>query len=185
MSDNVLVIGSGGREHCLAWKLAQSKHVRKVYVAPGNGGSCQEYNTSTDKIENVASVNVADHSAVKLFCSEASVDLVIIGPEAPLAEGIVDYLSKNDIPCFGPTKDAARIETSKAFAKDFMIRHGIPTARYQSFTDCEKACQHIRTAGYPALVVKASGLAAGKGVIVAQNADEAEKAVVDILQVVS
>ena len=182
MSDNVLIIGSGGREHCLAWKFAQSEHVQKVYVAPGNGGSCQDYNNFTDKIENAASVNVADHSTVKSFCSEANVDLVIIGPEAPLAAGIVDYLSKHGIPCFGPTKRAAKIETSKAFAKDFMMRHSIPTARYQSFTDCELACKHIRTVGYPALVVKASGLAAGKGVIVAENSDEAEKAVVNILQ---
>ena len=185
MSDNVLVIGSGGREHCLAWKLAQSEHVRKVFVAPGNGGSCQENNNFTDKIENVASINVADHSTVKSFCSETNVDLVIIGPEAPLADGIVDFLSKHGIPCFGPTKDAARIETSKAFAKDFMIRHDIPTARYQSFTDCESACKHVRTAGYPALVVKASGLTGGKGVIVAKDSEEAEKAVVDILQVLN
>lgn len=183
MSDNVLVIGSGGREHCLAWKLAQSEHVRKVYVAPGNGGSAQENNNSMDRIENVASINVADHSTVKSFCSEANVDLIVIGPEAPLAEGIVDYLSKCDIPCFGPTKDAARIETSKVFAKDFMTRHSIPTARYQSFTDCESARKHVRTAGYSALVVKANGLAGGKGVIIAENADEAEKAVVNILQV--
>lgn len=183
MSDNVLVIGSGGREHCLAWKLAQSEHVQKVYVAPGNGGCSREGNRFADKIENVAKVNVADHSTIKSFCSEASVDLVVVGPEAPLAEGIVDYLSKFGIPCFGPTKKAARIETSKAFAKDFMIRHGIPTARFKTFTDCKLACSHVRSAGYPALVVKASGLAAGKGVVVAQHADEAEKAVVNMLQV--
>ena len=183
MSDNVLVIGNGGREHCLAWKLAQSEHVENVFVAPGNGGCAQENNTSTSKIENVVSINVADHSTVKSFCLEANVDLVVIGPEAPLAEGIVNFLSESDIPCFGPKKDAARIETSKAFAKDFMTRHGIPTARYQSFTDAKMAIEHIRTAGYQALVVKASGLAAGKGVVVAKDADEAEKAVVDMLQV--
>ena len=184
MSDNVLVIGSGGREHCLAWKLSQSHHVRKVYLAPGNGASAKGNTNSLEKIQNVATINIADHSTVKSFCSEANVDLVVIGPEAPLAEGIVDFLSKHNIPCFGPTKDAARIETSKAFAKDFMMRYGIPTARYQSFTDCELACRHLRTADYPALVVKASGLASGKGVIVAESVDAAEKAVIDMLQVI-
>lgn len=185
MSDIVLVIGSGGREHCLAWKLAKSKHVSKVFVLPGNGGSKTDemYYCSTTKIENVTSISIAEHSEVKAFCLKMKVSLVVVGPEAPLADGIVDYLSGHGILCFGPTKEAARIETSKAFAKDFMSRHGIPTAQFKTFADCKSACEHIRTVGYPALVVKASGLAAGKGVIVAKDCDEAEKAVVDMLQV--
>ena len=181
MSANVLVIGRGGREHCLAWKLSQSPYVRRVYVAPGNGAFAGKENA--DKVESVSTVKVDDYSAVGAFCSEMNVDLVVIGPEAPLAEGIVDYLSYHNVACFGPTSAAARIETSKAFAKDFMVRHGIPTARYQTFTDSKLASKHVHTVHYPALVVKASGLASGKGVIVANSADEAEQAVYDIMTV--
>ena len=183
MSDHVLVVGAGGREHCLAWKLAQSEHVEKVFVAPGNGGTSQENVGCGGKMENVPSINLADHSSVKILCSENKIDLVVIGPEAPLADGLVDSLTAEGIACFGPTKDAARIETSKAFAKKFMEKYGIPTARWKAFTDSDLAIEHIRSAQYPALVVKASGLAAGKGVIVAETVEEAEKAVIDILQV--
>lgn len=182
MSDHVLVIGGGGREHCLAWKLAQSEHVQKVFVAPGNGGT--NHRSSGEKIENLACPNLADHSSVKTLCLKNKVDLVVVGPETPLADGLVDFLVAEGIACFGPTRDAARIETSKAFAKEFMTKYGIPTARWQVFTDSDLACEHIRSADYPALVVKASGLAGGKGVIVAETVEEAEKAVRDILQVV-
>lgn len=183
MSDHVLVIGGGGREHCLAWKLAQSQHVEKVLVAPGNGGTSVENKSRNSKIESVTSLNLTDHASVKHLCSKNKIDLVVVGPEAPLADGLVDFLTAEGISCFGPTKEAARIETSKAFAKEFMTKYDIPTARWKAFKDSDLACEHIRTANYPALVVKVNGLAAGKGVIVAQTMEEAEKAVRDFLQV--
>ena len=180
MRDKVLIIGGGGREHAIAWKLAQSNHVGRIFLAPGNAGTRDE-----PKMENVANVEPNKHESVVKYCLENSIDFVIVGPEAPLANGLADSLKKANVPCFGPSKAAARIEASKAFSKEFMQRHQIPTARWQAFTEVDKACEHIRTASYAALVVKASGLAAGKGVVVANDKDEAEKAIREMLQVTS
>lgn len=163
----VLLIGSGGRENALAWKLAKSSLVEKVFVAPGNAGT-----HDGRKMENV-DLNVKDFEAVSNWCQQGGVTLVVVGPEDPLADGIADHLSKRGIGCFGPCAAAAQIEASKDFAKQFMVRHDIPTARFQSFTDAEAACKHINSAEYSALVVKASGLAAGKGVVVARSKEEA------------
>lgn len=180
MGDRVLLIGSGGREHALAWKLAQSNHVSRIFVAPGNAGT-----EAIAKVTNIPSseLNSTQHENVITFCKENQIDFVVVGPEAPLANGISDSLQKADIMCFGPSKEAARIESSKSFAKDFMKRRDIPTARFENFTNFDKAIEHIRNADYPALVVKASGLAAGKGVIVAKDKLEAEEAVQDMLKV--
>lgn len=181
MGDRVLVIGGGGREHSLAWKLAKSVHVSRVFLAPGNAGTCD-----SSKMENLppSCINANDNESIVKYCSQNNIDFVVVGPEAPLANGVADYLNEANIPCFGPTKAAARIESSKVFAKEFMQRYDIPTARWKSFTEVEEACEHIRTADYPALVVKASGLAAGKGVIVARDKEEATKAVKEILLVI-
>ncbi|KAM4700354.1 trifunctional purine biosynthetic protein adenosine-3 [Discoglossus pictus] len=176
MANRVLVIGSGAREHVLAWKLAQSAHVQEVLVAPGNAGTAR-----CGKISNTA-VSVDDHSQLIEFCKSNNIALVVVGPEAPLAEGIVDVLTAAGIRCFGPSAKAAQLEASKSFSKDFMDRHSIPTARWKSFTDATEACDFIRSASFPALVVKASGLAAGKGVIVAANKEEACAAVQDMMQ---
>ncbi|XP_078001526.1 trifunctional purine biosynthetic protein adenosine-3-like [Glandiceps talaboti] len=176
MGDKVLVVGSGGREHTLAWKIAQSDLVSEVIMAPGNAGT-----KNKGKIDNAA-VPVGDHKKLADWCKENNIALVVVGPENPLADGIADVLAANNVPCFGPSAKAAEIEASKDFAKSFMDRHKIPTAKWQSFTDAESACQHINNAPYKALVVKASGLAAGKGVIVASDKDEACKAVKEIVQ---
>uniref|UniRef100_A0A7N8XX35 Trifunctional purine biosynthetic protein adenosine-3 n=1 Tax=Mastacembelus armatus TaxID=205130 RepID=A0A7N8XX35_9TELE len=173
MAERVLVVGSGGREHALAWKMAQSPQVQQVLVAPGNAGTA-----NCGKIK----VSISNHTILAQFCKDHHVGLVVIGPEVPLAAGIVDDLTAAGVPCFGPTAKAAQLEASKSFSKAFMERHGIPTARYGSFTDPQKACDYIRTADFPALVVKASGLAAGKGVIVARDRDEACQAVMDIMK---
>ena len=180
MGDKVLIVGGGGREHAIAWKLAQSNHVGTILVVPGNAGTaCQP------KTQNVLSsiLNQNDNGSVVKYCVENKVDFVIIGPEAPLANGLGDCLRESNIPCFGPSRSAARIESSKQFAKEFMQRHNIPTARWKAFTDAEQACKHIELSDYEALVVKASGLAAGKGVVVAECKEEAMKAVKDMLQV--
>ncbi|NXH85241.1 PUR2 protein, partial [Edolisoma coerulescens] len=176
MAERVLVIGSGGREHALAWKLAQSPHVKHVFVAPGNAGTADN-----GKISNSA-VPVSDHAAVAQFCRDQDIRLVVVGPEVPLAAGIVDDLTAAGIRCFGPTAKAAQLESSKSFSKAFLDRHEIPTARWKAFTDPKAACSFINSANFPALVVKASGLAAGKGVIVASTKEEACKAVTEIMQ---
>ncbi|XP_021484297.1 trifunctional purine biosynthetic protein adenosine-3 [Meriones unguiculatus] len=176
MAAQVLVIGSGGREHTLAWKLAQSHHVSQVLVAPGNAGTA-----CSGKISNAA-VSINDHSALAQFCKDEKIELVVVGPEAPLAAGIVEDLTSAGVRCFGPTAQAAQLESSKKFAKEFMDRHGIPTAQWRAFTKPEDACSFIMSANFPALVVKASGLAAGKGVIVAKDKSEACRAVQEIMQ---
>uniref|UniRef100_A0A8C9SY51 Phosphoribosylglycinamide formyltransferase n=1 Tax=Scleropages formosus TaxID=113540 RepID=A0A8C9SY51_SCLFO len=177
MAERVLVIGGGGREHALAWKLAQSPHVQQVLVAPGNAGTA-----NCGKISN-SEVSVTNHSILAQYCKDHNVALVVVGPEVPLAAGIVDDLTAAGVLCFGPTARAAQLEASKSFSKSFMDRHSIPTARWSSFTDSQEACNFIQGAEFPALVVKASGLAAGKGVIVAGNKDEACQAVRDIMKV--
>ncbi|XP_069616903.1 trifunctional purine biosynthetic protein adenosine-3 [Ranitomeya imitator] len=176
MTETVLVIGSGAREHALAWKLAQSSHVKQVLVAPGNAGTANK-----GKISN-SDVATNDHNRLIEFCKSGNVSLVVVGPEAPLAAGLVDDLTAAGVRCFGPTAKAAQLESSKSFSKDFMVRHGIPTAKYKSFTNPEEACDFITSADFRALVVKASGLAAGKGVIVAGSKEEACKAVKEIMQ---
>ncbi|MED5493594.1 MAG: phosphoribosylamine--glycine ligase [Pseudomonadota bacterium] len=170
---NVLIIGSGGREHALAWKVAQDERVEKVFVAPGNAGTAIEA-----KCENVA-IDVLDLDQLVAFAKD-NVSLTIVGPEAPLVAGVVDRFREHGLPCFGPTAGAAQLEGSKAFTKDFLARHQIPTAEYQNFTDVEPALAYLREKGAP-IVIKADGLAAGKGVIVAMTLDEAEAAVRDML----
>ena len=164
----VLVIGSGGREHALAWKLAQSPKVQRVVVAPGNGG------TALDAA--LRNVPITDIAALADFAANEKIALTVVGPEAPLAAGVVDLFRSRGLRVFGPTRAAAQLESSKAFAKDFMQRHGIPTARYASFTEAAAAHAHVAQHGAP-IVVKADGLAAGKGVVVAMSADEAHAAV--------
>ncbi|KAJ8350812.1 hypothetical protein SKAU_G00259420 [Synaphobranchus kaupii] len=176
MAERVLVIGSGGREHALAWKLAQSPHIQQVLVAPGNAGTAD-----CGKISN-SGVSVSNHSILAQYCKDHNVGLVVVGPEVPLAAGMVDDLTAAGVPCFGPSARAAQLEASKSFSKSFMDRHGIPTARWKSFTDPQEACCFIQGADFPALVVKASGLAAGKGVIVARDKEEACQAVQDIMK---
>jgi phosphoribosylamine--glycine ligase len=170
----VLVVGGGGREHALAWKLAQSPRVETVYVAPGNAGTARE-----PGIENVA-IGAEDLDALLAFARERAIDLTVVGPEAPLVAGIVDRFSEAGLRCFGPSAGAAQLEGSKTFCKDFLARHAIPTAAYASFTDVDEAVAYIRAQGAP-IVVKADGLAAGKGVILAQSEDEAIAAVRDML----
>jgi phosphoribosylamine--glycine ligase/phosphoribosylaminoimidazole synthetase len=165
---NVLIVGSGGREHALAWKLAQSERIRRVFVAPGNGGTA----AAGDKIENVAIAESAIDDLIS-FAGSNDVSLTIIGPEAPLVAGIVDCFEEAGMRCFGPVAGAARLEGSKLFSKELMSRTGIPTAEYKSFTDHDEALAYLRAAKEP-LVIKASGLAAGKGVIVPNSAAEGE-----------
>jgi len=171
---NILVVGSGGREHALAWKLAQAEHVSRVFVAPGNAGTHREA-----AIENVA-LDVMDFEGLARFAQEQDCALTVVGPEAPLVAGIVDFFSEKKLRCFGPTQAAAQLEGSKAFTKDFLARHNIPTGAYANFTEVEPALAYIREHGAP-IVVKADGLAAGKGVIVAETEAEAEAAVIDML----
>ncbi len=170
----LLVIGSGGREHALAWKAAQNPQVETVYVAPGNAGTALE-----EKLQNVA-IDVMDFAALANFAKEEEIALTIVGPEAPLVEGVVDYFAERGLRCFGPGKGAAQLEGSKAFTKDFLARHNIPTAEYENFTEIEPALAYLREKGAP-IVVKADGLAAGKGVIVAETLEQAEEAVRDML----
>ena len=168
----LLVIGGGGREHALAWKLAQSPDVETVFVAPGNAGTAVE-----PKLRNLP---LTAHAGLIAFCRAEKIAFTVVGPEAPLAAGIVDDFRAAGLPVFGPTRAAAQLESSKDFAKAFMQRHGIPTAQYQTFADAEAAHAYIREKGAP-IVIKADGLAAGKGVIVAMNEDEAHAAVDDML----
>ncbi|MCF6362447.1 MAG: phosphoribosylamine--glycine ligase [Gammaproteobacteria bacterium] len=170
----VLVIGSGGREHALAWKAAQSPRVEKVFVAPGNMGTALE-----PKVENVA-IGVEDIDALVAFARDNDIAQTIVGPEVPLVLGVVDAFRDAGLRCFGPTRSAAQLEGSKAFTKDFLARHNIPTATYGNFTDTETAVAYIHQQGAP-IVIKADGLAAGKGVILAQTEDEAITAVKDML----
>jgi phosphoribosylamine---glycine ligase len=174
MTMKVLIIGGGGREHALAWKVAQSAHVEKVFVAPGNAGTATEA-----RCENVA-IAADDIDGLLNFAQTNKIDLTIVGPEAPLVIGVVDRFSAAGLRCFGPTRGAAQLEGSKAFTKDFLARHKIPTAAYGNFTDVAKAEAYIRAHGAP-IVVKADGLAAGKGVIIAQTVEEAIAAVRDML----
>ncbi|PLW81073.1 phosphoribosylamine--glycine ligase [Kineobactrum sediminis] len=170
----VLIIGSGGREHALAWKAAGENTVEQVYVAPGNAGTATE-----PGVQNLA-LDIMDFAGLADFAERESVALTIVGPEAPLVNGIVDYFSARGLRCFGPGKGAAQLEGSKAFTKDFLARHHIPTAAYANFTDLEPALAYVRAQGAP-IVIKADGLAAGKGVIVAETLAEAEAAIVDML----
>jgi phosphoribosylamine--glycine ligase len=163
---NVLIIGSGGREHALAWKAARSDRVEKVFVVPGNAGTARE-----TKVENVA-IGTTDLDELVAFARARRVGLTVVGPESPLVEGITDAFTEAGLTCFGPTRNAAQLEGSKAFAKDFLARHHIPTARYRTFTEMESAKAYIRAQGAP-IVVKADGLAAGKGVILARSESEA------------
>ena len=174
-SRTILVVGSGGREHALAWKLAQSPQVGQIWVAPGNGGTAGD-----GVIRNVA-IAAEDGPALLAFAQSHGVDLTVVGPEAPLAAGVVDLFQAAGQRIFGPTQAAAQLESSKAFAKDFMWETGIPTAGYVILDDYDAALEYVRQAERP-LVVKASGLAAGKGVIVCDDMLHAEQAVFDLLR---
>ncbi|MCF2907635.1 phosphoribosylamine--glycine ligase [Pseudoalteromonas sp. DL2-H2.2] len=171
---NILVIGSGGREHALAFKAAQNPSVKTVFVAPGNAGTALE-----PKLQNVA-IGVEDIDALLAFAKENKVELTIVGPEAPLVIGVVDSFREAGLAIFGPTQGAAQLEGSKSFTKDFLARHQIPTAAYQTFEEIEPALAYVKAQGAP-IVVKADGLAAGKGVIVAMTEAEAEEAIRDML----
>lgn len=170
----VLIIGNGGREHALAWKVAQNPEVSQIFVAPGNAGTALE-----PKVTNVA-IAVEDITALVAFAQEQQIELTIVGPEAPLVLGVVDAFQAAGLAIFGPSQAASQLEGSKAFTKDFLARHQIPTAQYQNFTEIEPALAYLRQQGAP-IVVKADGLAAGKGVIVAMTLQEAEDAVRDML----
>jgi phosphoribosylamine---glycine ligase len=168
----LLVIGSGGREHAIAWRLAQSPRVSRVWVAPGNAGTARE--------DGLFNVDIDDIAGLVHFAREEAIDATVVGPEGPLAAGVVDMFRAEGLRIFGPTKAAAQLEASKDFAKRFMERHGIPTARHATFTDARAAHAHIDRHGAP-IVIKADGLAAGKGVVVAMTADEAHAAVESML----
>ncbi|MFG6465660.1 phosphoribosylamine--glycine ligase [Roseateles sp. BYS87W] len=171
----VLVIGNGGREHALAWKLAQSERVSQVFVAPGNGGTARD-----EQLETV-NIGVTDVKALADFATEQKITLTVVGPEAALAAGVVDEFRARGLRIFGPTQAAAQLESSKAFAKDFMKRHGIPTAAYETFSDAAAAHAYVDGRGAP-IVIKADGLAAGKGVVVAMTLAEAHEAISWILE---
>jgi phosphoribosylamine---glycine ligase len=170
----ILIIGSGGREHALAWKAAQSNAVDCVYVAPGNAGTATEHG-----VKNVA-LDTMDFEGLARFVTAEDIALTIVGPEAPLVAGVVDFFTERGLRCFGPRKGAAQLEGSKAFTKDFLARHNIPTGSYGNFTELAPALAYLREHGAP-IVVKADGLAAGKGVIVAETLAQAEDAVTDML----
>lgn len=165
---NILVIGNGGREHALAWKLAQSPRVSKVFVAPGNAGTALE-----PALQNVAITAIPD---LVQFAQDEQIALTVVGPEAPLSQGVVNAFVGAGLKIFGPSKAAAQLESSKDFAKAFMARHGIPTAAYSTFSDAAAAHEYVNRQGAP-IVIKADGLAAGKGVVVAMSLDEAHEAI--------
>ncbi len=169
----VLVIGGGGREHAIVWKLSQSSKVDKIYCAPGNGG--------TAEIAQNVPIPVHDQAALVQFAKEEGIDMTVVGPEDPLLAGIVDVFTKSGLAIFGPTSQAAQIEGSKSFAKDLMKRYNIPTAAYETFTDYSAALAYVRQQGAP-IVIKADGLAAGKGVVVAETLEEAELALMQMMQ---
>ncbi len=168
---NILLLGSGGREHAIAWALAKSPKCEKLYVAPGNGGTASI-------AENISGLNAEDGQAVLAFAQEHAIDLVVIGPEAPLVAGVADVLREAGVAVFGPDAQGAQLEGSKTYSKEFMEANGIPTARYQSFTDEAAALAYVDELGAP-IVVKADGLAAGKGVVVAEDIEDAKEAVHD------
>ena len=170
----VLIIGAGGREHALGWKAAQNPNVETVFIAPGNAGTALE-----PKLENI-NIGAEDIAGLVAFAQDKKIELTIVGPEAPLVIGVVDAFRKVGLPIFGPTQAAAQLEGSKAFTKDFLARHDIPTGYYSNFTEIEPAIAYVREHGTP-IVVKADGLAAGKGVIVAMTLEEAEDAIKDML----
>jgi phosphoribosylamine--glycine ligase len=170
---NVLVIGSGGREHALAWKLSSSPKVKAVFVAPGNAG--------TAHLPKTTNITQVDNAALVQFAKNNQINLTVVGPEAPLAKGVVDAFRAEGLAIFGPTRAAAQLESSKAFAKDFMARHNIPTAFYGTFTDTQLAHDYVKQHGAP-IVIKADGLAAGKGVVVAMTEHEAHRAIDDMLE---
>ena len=170
----ILVIGNGGREHALAWKAAQSPQVDEVFVAPGNAGTAREANLSN------VNIGVTDIPALIQFVNDNTIELTIVGPEVPLVAGVVDRFNEQNLRIFGPTQGAAQLEGSKAFTKDFLARHNIPTAAYENFTEIEPAIAYVKQQGAP-IVVKADGLAAGKGVIVAQTEQQAIDAIEDML----
>ncbi len=170
----VLVIGSGGREHALAWKAASSPEVSAVFVAPGNAGTAMEHKTTNIPLKE------SDFDGLTSFALDEQIDLVIVGPENALVDGIVDQFRDVGIFCFGPNKTAAKLEGSKAFSKEFMTRHNIPTARFQSFTSSKKAKDYLDYQKFP-LVVKADGLAAGKGVVICQDRNQAEQCIDEML----
>jgi len=170
----ILVIGNGGREHALAWKAAQSPQVDEVFVAPGNAGTAREANLSN------VNIGVTDIPALIQFVKDNTIELTIVGPEVPLVAGVVDRFNEQNLRIFGPTQGAAQLEGSKAFTKDFLARHNIPTAAYENFTEIEPAIAYVKQQGAP-IVVKADGLAAGKGVIVAQTEQQAIDAIEDML----
>jgi phosphoribosylamine--glycine ligase/phosphoribosylformylglycinamidine cyclo-ligase len=178
MDVRVLLIGSGGREHALAWKLAQSPRVEVVFVVPGNGGTAN----ASAKIFNVDSVKPDDFAGLVSFAQENDINLLVPGPEAPLVDGITDYFRKasGGVWCFGPSQRAARMEGSKTYSKDFMNRHNIPTAAYRNFNDFSKATEYLDSINHN-VVIKASGLAAGKGVIIPMNKREAQDALKEIM----
>ena len=163
---NILIIGSGGREHALAWKCAQDNSVKHVYVCPGNAGTFLEHKVSNVEIDS------NDFDAIENFCVKENIELVIIGPERPLVMGLTNFLQSKSIKAFGPSKEAAQLEGSKTFSKDFFVKYNIPTAGYKSFNNYEESINHLDLISYPT-VVKADGLAAGKGVIICENKDEA------------
>ncbi len=163
---NILLVGNGGREHALAWKMAQSPLVKHIFVAPGNGGTCKE-----NKVSNV-NISTTDIPELAKFAQSNSIDLTLVGPETPLALGIVDFFNQKNLLCFGPSQAAAKIESSKIFAKEFMKRHKIPTAQYAEFSDYDAAQVYIQN-HTPPFVIKADGLANGKGVIISDNKEEA------------
>ena len=173
----VLLLGSGGREHALAWKLSQSPLVAEIYIVPGNGGTA-----TLSKVTNVEDISSEDFPSLVQFAKKNNVNLLIPGPEVPLVAGVVDYFAINipEVQCFGPSKAAARLEGSKAFSKEFMRRHGIPTAAYEIFSDYEKAVSYLNTVS-TGVVIKASGLAAGKGVIIPTSEETAQDALKTIL----